>query len=1086
MSPTAEHHASYDVLELRASSYARTAVDLGIALDGSVPYSIDGWMKLEGLCASASLLSQEGVFSFGIAGRSLVLSITGLPPVRSNPEVSALTSTDWHHVAVTYASNTFRLYIDGEFNTMQAVAGRGTHNGEPFLVGEDLQADLWSLRVFNTALTPDGIKGLMFGPADAASVVADFDFSVTPPVDAGPRHLPLVLEKGARMKRSTPALALSGTAFAEPLSDQHINPGGEHVDPYTVQAWVFVASATQARQAVFVNSDLESKTGMALSLDYDASVAGFRVLSQRGSIWDEDPLAATSVFPAGRWTNIATTFDGITLTIYVDGQPAGSRQFGPIPLSSARGRLLIGAALTAGQPFGAMTLQGFVSRLEVWRRALTATEIHTYMGRSPEPATTGLAADYDFTGQRARNSVDAHPVGLADGANLTVQRQAAGTGTPAPQGRASSPPPVFDLSDSAVRALCASIEPEPDLPELKVDLRHAMASDIAGFTTEDDRERVRTAWQEVLDGMDQHPVSRTFFVTSHVLDDHHVVLCHRRGHTHVAFRVPVGSVDECTLWEIRLVFIVVAGVLDAFFGLTTRLSDRAIQYIANFLRRPRIGVLLSQGKLMTGVGILSLAKALYEFGVLKELVTLIVDLGFWALLRVGVKLALKVMGVGAADVIASLAATVAAFIVEYSKKPESCEALSTVELSGIKFDYDPTATARDALSIRHNFRTRVPTVQWTKGLTTATQSPAAYALTRVTGEDGNDRSEVTLQARFVGTGQVSSMEVKAEGGGLLGRIDPFRVTLKDGKSDPEFVTIPLPHHTLAEGGVRREDIRWDWSYRVEDSWLPMGTTLHRVYVLLALPTLPWQLGTGSEQSQQPWTDLLDFACQWAEGTTDTTAAAAAITRKVNGEVGLRYDTDRGASRYTTGKGHESVFQGSLFLEYLRGGRGNGRTVNCTDCASIVTAFANVLGCDLTASTMYPIGGRGFACNKIQAIGFDDWAFPFEEDGGGRFSYHEVAWAGSLSYPNPLFDACLKVDSGHDPWNWTDSTITHTPMLPLTMPFTTLRMTPRLPIATPFDAESYRERLATNDEAGIHACIPQGPRPYTQNGRRRII
>lgn len=1073
----ASNDASYDVLDLEAAAYAQTQANLGIALDGSVSFSVDAWVKLDGLCSGASILSKRESFAFGISGDQLVLSIAGYPPVQSKP--GSLDHLEWHYVTATYASGQVRLYVDGQFNVLQGISGSGIANANPFEIGNGLQAHVTSVRVYNTALSGDAVLTNMFESPAAAAVVASFDFSQTPPRDLGPGKLPITLKAGARMTRSTPGLSLSDTAFAEPLSEGEVDPGGEQVDPYTVQAWVYVSDASQAEQAIFVNSDLESETGMALYLERAEAGKGFQVVSQRGSSMGEDSLVSTALVTPGEWTNVATTFTGTTLSVFVNGEAAGSAPFGPIPLSSEAGRLLVGAALSQSQPFGVMTLQGFVSRLEVWDRALSAAEVATYMAASPDVAAEGLTACYDFTTARARNMLDAHPIGLADGARLVEQVQAASPSTPAPTTRKE---PVFspELDEGTIRSLCEAI----DLDELlrEPNFEAAMEEDAKAFEGDPEgQERVRAAWREALDQMRADPTSARFLVTSHVLDGEHVVLCHRRGQTHVAFRIGVEDIDECTLWKVKLIFIVVAGMLDAFFGVSAKLERQAIDYIRQILRQPRIAVLLGPGAQMTARAIFTLGGVLYQYGFLKELVTMIAEVGFWALLRVLVKAAIKLTAIGYADVIASLVATAAAFIVEFAKMPPSCSA-PQVDLAGIKFDYDPTAAATDALSIRRNYATNVPVVQWTKGMTKPEDSPAAYAISRVSGK------VVTLQAGFLMAGEVGSVQVKAEGGGVLGAIDPFTVRFKGGKSDPEYVTISLNHHTLAAGGIQRQDVEWHWSYLPSGStWIPFATTSHRIYTLLDTPSGPWRQSPSSADKQLPWTDVLDFACQWANGKTTTGDAAAAVTRQVDAAIGLRYDTSTGTSKYTARTGGENVFRGTRFIDFLRGGTGEGPVVNCTDCATIVTTFANSLGCNLFAATMYPPSGSDFSCNMIQAIGSSDWKYPFASGGGGGFSYHEVAWTRAGSYSDPLYDACLKVDGGPNPWDWTAPTDpSHVATLPLSMQFTTRGVAPALPITTPFADSSYRERLATNNASGIGSCEPEGPFPGTQSGRRRVI
>ena len=58
----------------------------------------------------------------------------------------------------------------------------------------------------------------------------------------------------------------------------------------------------------------------------------------------------------------------------------------------------------------------------------------------------------------------------------------------------------------------------------------------------------------------------------------------------------------------------------------------------------------------------------------------------------------------------------------------------------------------------------------------------------------------------------------------------------------------------------------------------------------------------------------------------------------------------------------AYFECTQFLDRLRGGPGLGGTVNCTDCAVIVSTFSNALGCDLWQSRM---GSQQFEVNPIR-------------------------------------------------------------------------------------------------------------------------
>jgi hypothetical protein len=121
-------------------------------------------------------------------------------------------------------------------------------------------------------------------------------------------------------------------------------------------------------------------------------------------------------------------------------------------------------------------------------------------------------------------------------------------------------------------------------------------------------------------------------------------------------------------------------------------------------------------------------------------------------------------------------------------------------------------------------------------------------------------------------------------------------------------------------------------------------------------------------------------------------------------------------------------------------------VNCTDCATITSTFANALGCDLWQSRM----GYGFDLNELLSIGSNVWQTAC---GWGGFSYHEVAWEDDCTSDDDVFDACLQVDGDANP-----TSAPHTPLLPVNLKF-----------GLPGEL-TYRDRLAT--VAGRPNCNPQ--------------
>lgn len=175
-------------------------------------------------------------------------------------------------------------------------------------------------------------------------------------------------------------------------------------------------------------------------------------------------------------------------------------------------------------------------------------------------------------------------------------------------------------------------------------------------------------------------------------------------------------------------------------------------------------------------------------------------------------------------------------------------------------------------------------------------------------------------------------------------------------------------------------------------------------------------------TQLPWTEVLDYACRWAVAAKNCDDAAELITQQVYnlGRRGVRYHRK---SHYTQIflPGKISKFDCQGFLCLLRDERCHGGLhFNCVDCASIVSTFANCVGCDLSQSSIEPLTQPTFTLNQHIRIGS---SVPQQ----GEFTYHETAWEGACREDDELFDACLQVDGDDDP-------STFTPLLPTNIRF----------------------------------------------------
>jgi hypothetical protein len=396
-----------------------------------------------------------------------------------------------------------------------------------------------------------------------------------------------------------------------------------------------------------------------------------------------------------------------------------------------------------------------------------------------------------------------------------------------------------------------------------------------------------------------------------------------------------------------------------------------------------------------------------------------------------------------------------------------------IQLESIAFNHDPTSASHDAINLRKNASQWVTVPEWRRGVTlTAEDSVAAYAVGQVGANPVTVQVVLSSDSPSIHSAWIRAVDAvidppgptgclgwlisllralfRALFGNVLGEVATRQVTFTNGLSGP--VSFDLSNTKLATALVGPHTTRWRWQYKLskKDGWHDITVTEHRIYVLVDLPTAPWQQ-TPYQQSNThlPWADVLAYACRWAVGAGTQVAAASGVTRGVYqlGPAVITYDCPGGGSSHYSWGG----FDCTAFLERLAGGLGNGIYVNCSDCATFVSTFANALGCDLWQSQM----GWGFGLNPMLGIGSTTWEPCCHGDPGwtDSFSYHEVAWTGGCTSADRVFDGCLEVDGDADP-----TAAPHLALLPVDIVF-----------GNPGDL-TYRDRLAV--PADRASCAPQ--------------
>jgi hypothetical protein len=163
----------------------------------------------------------------------------------------------------------------------------------------------------------------------------------------------------------------------------------------------------------------------------------------------------------------------------------------------------------------------------------------------------------------------------------------------------------------------------------------------------------------------------------------------------------------------------------------------------------------------------------------------------------------------------------------------------------------------------------------------------------------------------------------------------------------------------------------------------LGETTHNYYTVLSTPQAP---------ISEPWTEVLDYACQWAYDA----ATEEYIVRKMT--VGSYTDN---LFFYASNNPHCSFYNGQYTFDLsdlLYDGSGD-----CQDASAIVQVFSNALGVGQnTIKNMRVIGP--FSTQSIDPIGtVDGWVYI------PSWTFHQFAWCNSRVY-----DSCLRLSQYYNP------------------------------------------------------------------------
>jgi hypothetical protein len=304
----------------------------------------------------------------------------------------------------------------------------------------------------------------------------------------------------------------------------------------------------------------------------------------------------------------------------------------------------------------------------------------------------------------------------------------------------------------------------------------------------------------------------------------------------------------------------------------------------------------------------------------------------------------------------------------------------TINVTYIKFDHE-VGEDSDAVNIKFDDTNDVEKPEWIKD---ERNNPACYIKEKT----------VSIMAKFsVSPNIVYSAIIGAEStdsGGSLGDVLEETVTFTDGNS--QYWKFWIDGNTPSTIKRTTND-QWQWYFKdvngsgsAENNANISGP--HKIYTILDEPQSPWS---------QPWTVVLDYACDWASGEDTESEALEKITEGAYCGLNKEYD---GGITHAPG----TTFHLTAFL--------NGDKADCRDMSAVIHVFSRAIGCSSlqcrqidSPNIGYP---EGFWYKRILPVGKTSWIY------GGWWNYHQVG-VRSNTY---VYDSCILLCSNplpYPPW-----------------------------------------------------------------------
>lgn len=310
----------------------------------------------------------------------------------------------------------------------------------------------------------------------------------------------------------------------------------------------------------------------------------------------------------------------------------------------------------------------------------------------------------------------------------------------------------------------------------------------------------------------------------------------------------------------------------------------------------------------------------------------------------------------------------------------------TVRPYEIKFDYESGST-NDAITLRDSYGTLITKPEWK--YSPSRSNDIAYIKNQT-----NRKVKVKFDSNCDDMQLIINLTVTSGTG--IGTLCNHVIMNYE---DMQEVTLTLDGSIPSTVDERQFTWKWEVYGITSESGYCSATstnyTTHTYYTLLSTPQAPMA---------EPWSSVLEYACDWASGQSTESNVLSSLTNELY-DCGVEY---HGGEHYT-----KSSFT-NLDLTDLLDDLSNPSTVqmDCRDFSNFLHVLSNAVGMDGeyyriyhtdTSYPNFPYIFQAFLYNYLYPAG---WPAP---DDGDYWNYHQVGW-----FDSKVADPAAKIDNDVNP------------------------------------------------------------------------